>query len=134
MRKIHLNLWQRIGVVLSLLFVFGFGTAEVGNDRATNSKIVSDHTLAVLDTCNNDVSTILGEDYYLKARKVCEKQYERNFEQWWKLLLPLSFGQQLALIYAIYATACIPAWGIAYAAVYTIRWILDGRKRVSNVS
>ena len=106
-----LGMWQRLGIVLSALWMTG---ATYLGDEAK---------LAGADRMASGMVKLCKEAERGNLNERCELQYSDTYKTW---------SEHALRDAAISAAVPIPfAWATAFAAVWAVRWIWRGRK-ISN--
>lgn len=104
MKRFHLNMWQRIGVVASVIWIVVAGVKR---------------RMEIMDTALLTAS--MDRDACLQQqRQACEGVWTKTFELYANDRWP-----------EVVATAVVPvvlAWIVAYAVLFTFRWVLAGRQ------
>ena len=106
----RLNLWHRLGIVLSVLWLLGVGYYALGK-RYRHS----------LDNASRIERVCLSQNYHDPNReRVCEQEY---------ILARVMANEDADWQYAL-RVAVIPipvVWVLAYTVFWTVRWIWRGR-------
>lgn len=105
MKRLRLNVWQRLGVVASILWMLGGGVWQ----RARYAAMALVHYRMTRDECAGSAGDCL------QAANVAADQVLK--ESWPDVA---SFA----------LTPVILAWALAYVTVWTGRWVLAGRRAV----
>lgn len=104
--KTRLNVWQRLGVVASVLWVIGGGLWQRSRD-------VSDATAIYLACTNGEPFGPSGD-----CSNFADSMSASMMEGSWLRVAVVAFAP------------VILAWALAYIALWTARWILAGRRSV----
>ena len=105
-------MWQRTGVVLSLMWIVGAG--YIGNDMAKASAgSIGVMTLQRCTPVNNGVFGTPSLECVLSAN---------DAEQ-------LSLGEQRKELAIGVITKLVATWALVYVAVFAVRWIFAGRRK-----
>ena len=115
MRK--LNMWQRLGIVLSLLWIIGGGLWQRTSDVSQASSMMQSQYQPCSETASQ---LIYGTD---AANEKCMSEALKTFN----IYLEDSWAK--VVFFAI--APVLLAWLLAYAFLWTARWVLAGR-RISN--
>ncbi|USQ99556.1 hypothetical protein [Sphingomonas aerolata] len=106
-----MNMWQRLGVVLSALFLV-IGGFLLENDAQSRARMAAS---ATKDACH----PIHGEAPELFEGRCTHSAYLAAERE-------LSEDRKNFVLQMIVCLAAV--WGLAYAAVYSTRWVRAGRK------
>lgn len=108
----NLNMWQRLGVVASILWTLAGGLWELTSRSDTANRMVQ-----------LSYSACLGVEPGMSHPEICSSEMPRNIAIWregiWGDVAVFAFGPVLL------------AWFVAYLAIWIGRWVLTGRRRPS---
>jgi hypothetical protein len=111
----YLGVWQRLGIVLTLLATVLLPTLKWWDVATTSEANMSQFR----DECLDRYPAERGA--FLEQRAVCNdaylNRYKPDYIEYMKGGIPFAFG------------FCLAIWALAYVIYFTTRWVLAGRNR-----